>query len=54
VAENLGEIIDLGLAIHNADGRGFSREEILMVASMLDAFANLRTDWGLCSLATPY
>jgi hypothetical protein len=54
VAENLGEIIDLALAIHNADGVGFSREEILMVASMLDAFANLRTDWGLCSLATPY
>ena len=43
VAKDLGEVIELALAIHNANGVGYSRQEILMVAAVLDAFANLRT-----------
>ena len=37
------EIIDQALAILAADGVGFTREEILSVAYILDRFANMRT-----------
>ena len=41
VPDDLAATLALALAIHNADGVGFTREQILAVAMTLDAFANL-------------